>query len=447
MSENYDLRDQFDKAVQPTVTSGQLPPLMSDRSFIGMTVTQFLGAFNDNLFKQLMLLLSLKVAVVDRQPLAMLVFSVPFLLFSGYAGFLSDRHSKRSVIVASKIAEIFVMLLGMTAFLVYGKLGFAGLLAVLFLMGTQSAFFGPGKYGILPEMLRQEDLPRANGIILMTTFLAIIFGTASAGFLSSYVTGDAANVDAATATQYWRASAICVLIAIVGAGTSLAIRRLQPSSPQLRLSASVFAVSSDTLKLLRQDRPLVTALLASCMFWMLAGVTQQAVNSFGMHQLEIGDDKTSILAASIGIGIALGAVVAGRLSRSPTDFRVMNWGAWGMVIFLGLLALPGSQHGHLWGFSWSIGLLVVVGISTGMFAIPLQVFLQSRPPMGYKGRLIAAMNQANFLAIVLSSGVYWGFDLLVRQLGWNRSPIFAFTALIMLPVAIFYRPKSETVKP
>lgn len=117
-----------------------------------------------------------------------------------------------------------------------------------------------------------------------------------------------------------------------------------------------------------------------------------------------------------------------------------------MVIFLGLLALPGSQHGHLWGFSWSIGLLVVVGISTGMFAIPLQVFLQSRPPMGYKGRLIAAMNQANFLAIVLSSGVYWGFDLLVRQLGWNRSPIFAFTALIMLPVAIFYRPKSETTK-
>ncbi len=151
-----------------------LPPLYRDASFWGMTITQFLGAFNDNLFKQLMLLLALKVSLADRQPLAMLVFSAPFLLFSGFAGFLSDRYSKRWIIVLSKIAEIAAMLLGMVGFFFYDKVGFTGLLVVLFLMGTQSAFFGPGKYGILPEMLRTSDLPRANGIILMTTFLAII---------------------------------------------------------------------------------------------------------------------------------------------------------------------------------------------------------------------------------------------------------------------------------
>src|SRR5687768_11130244 len=163
-------------------------PLFRDRSFWGMTATQLLGAFNDNLFKQLMLLLAIPVGAAaaqkaDEQGLATMIFSLPFVLFSGFAGYLSDRHSKRNVIVACKLAEIGIMLLGMIGFLAYGMTGYSGLLVVLFLMGTHSAFFGPGKYGILPELFREHDLPKANGVILMTTFLAIIFGTASAGLM------------------------------------------------------------------------------------------------------------------------------------------------------------------------------------------------------------------------------------------------------------------------
>src|SRR5690606_22896954 len=128
-------------------------------SFVGFIATQFLGAFNDNLFKQLMLLLAIPAVAVgqaageaaqgaDLQGVATIVFGIPFVIFGGVAGYLADRFSKRRVIVLSKVAEIVVMVLGLFAFLLAPSIGFSGLWVVMFLMGTQSAFFGPGKYGI-----------------------------------------------------------------------------------------------------------------------------------------------------------------------------------------------------------------------------------------------------------------------------------------------------------
>ncbi len=447
----------------------QLPGLYHDRSFWGMTITQFLGAFNDNLFKQLMLLLALKVAVADRQPIAMLVFSAPFLLFSGFAGFLSDRYSKRLIIVLSKVAEIGAMLLGLVGFYFYDQVGFVGLLVVLFLMGAQSAFFGPGKYGILPEMLRKSDLPRANGVILMTTFLAIIFGTAAAGLLSE-LAGEgqpavaavtespvsATNSDLTTTSQpgavpsanvavqrLWIGSLICVVIAVIGTLTSLLVRAVPASSPGLRFSPSALTVPADTLRMLRADRPLMGALFASCVFWLVAGIAQPTVNSLGKRQLELTDKLTSLLAACVAIGIAAGAVAAGRLSRGRTDFRLMRFGGWGLVVMLLVLSLPGTQHGHLLGFWGALPALIALGVCAGMYAIPLQVFMQARPPDGQKGRMIAVMNQANWVAILLSAVVYWAFDQIVLALDWNRSPIFAMTALVMLPALLLYHPNDD----
>jgi acyl-[acyl-carrier-protein]-phospholipid O-acyltransferase/long-chain-fatty-acid--[acyl-carrier-protein] ligase len=195
--------------------------------------------------------------------------------------------------------------------------------------------------------------------------------------------------------------------------------------------------------MLAGDRPLCLALLASSMFWMIAGVTQQAVNSLGIKQLELNDQWTSVLVASIGLGIAAGAILAGRLSRGSVDFRVMRRGCWGMVACLLVLSLPGRQHGQLLGFHGSLPLLILLGAAAGMFAIPLQVFLQTRPPAGQKGRMIAVMNQANFAAILLSAGVYALFDRIAIHQVWNRSAIFAMTAALLLPLAAFYRPQQE----
>jgi MFS family permease len=419
-----------------------MPRLYRDSSFWGMTVTQFWGAFNDNLFKQLMLLLSLKVAVQDRQHIAMAVFSMPFVLFSGFAGFLADRYSKRTIVVLSKFAEILVMALGMAAFLSFGSYGFAGLLVVLFLMGTQSAFFGPGKYGILPEMLREDDLPRANGLILMTTFLAIIFGAASAGFFSDLAAEGSVSIDTA-AQRMWIASAVCIGIAVVGTATSLLVRKVPPAMPGLPFRWSALSIPDETRRMLRNDRPLLGALLASSVFWLVAGVANLAVNSLGKSQLMLTDLKTSLMVASIGIGIASGAVLAGRISRGHADFGVMRVGGCGLVISLFALALPGPFHGHLLGFRGSVAALVILGMFAGMYAIPLQVFMQSRPPRDLKGRMIAVMNQANFIAILLSAVVYWLFDRLVEWQDWNRAVIFALTALVMLPSVVWYHPREN----
>ena len=429
-----------------------LPPLHRDRAFAGIATTQFLGALNDNLFKQMLLLLALAVlkkrgeGSIDPQWLGMLVFSLPFLLFSGYAGYLSDRFSKRTIIVLAKVGEIVVMSAGLIAFatygMTYGQFGLAGVFVVLWFMGTQSALFGPSKYGILPEMLRRRDLSRANGFILMTTFLAIIIGVALAGMFCKSLIDEERPIEQ-LGSQLWMASIVCIGIAVVGTLTATLIRRLKPANPSLQFNAGSLTIPADTRAMLRRDRPLMTALLVSSVFWMVAGVAQPSVNSLGMIQLRLDEMQTSFMAGGVGIGIALGCVLAGWLSGDRVDFRIVRVGAWGIVGCLLVMSLPGANNGHWLGYPGSLPVLILLGVSTGMFAVPLQVFLQARPPDGQKGRIIAVMNQANFTGIIASSFVYLAFDRLVTAIDWPRCAIFAFTAALMLPVAVFYHPKSE----
>lgn len=454
-------------------------PLSRDASFWGMVWTQFLGAFNDNLFKQLMLLLAIPVAVAavaepkqahpvgdvdveiadenaanndkapdkkgDGQALATIVFSLPFVLFSGFAGYLSDRYSKRTIINLSKIAEIVIMALGMFGFLMFRTSGYSGLLFVLFLMGTQSAFFGPGKYGILPELFAPFNLPKANGTIVMTTFMAIILGTVTAGILKDGLL-DADQPLMEQASHLWIGSAICIVIAVVGTATSFMVRKVKPAAPTLKLTASSFAIPGETRRALFSDRHLVCAILASSVFWLVSGIAIQAVNSLGITQLKLNSTKTSLLAGVIAIGIAVGAMVAGKISNGKTDFRIVRAGMWGLVVWLLLLSISRAGGVHLLGFVGSLPVLILLGFSAGFFAIPLQVFIQSRPADDQKGQMIAVMNQANFIAILLSGVVYLGFDKLVDAQDWPRSYIFAMMALLVLPMAIFYRPTNDILK-
>jgi MFS family permease len=424
---------------------------LSNPSFVGFISTQFLGAFNDNLFKQLMLLLAIPVAAqaanqaaaadaqgADLQGIATIVFGVPFVIFGGVAGYLADRFNKRRVIVLSKFAEIAVMGLGLIAFLLAPRIGFSGLWVVMFLMGTQSAFFGPGKYGILPEMMQPNQLARANGIVLMTTFIAIIFGTAVAGPLKDLLdTGQADRLIAAQ--QLWVASVICIGIAVLGTLVSFLIWRVPAAEPGLKFSREYIFVPKPMRLLLRVDRPLLLALGASCVFWLIAGLTVQAVNSLCKVQLGMTDTRTSLMVALISIGIAVGGAAAGYLSRSGSDDRVIRIGTWGVVACCAVLSLTLPGVGLLVG-RWGLPvMLVLLGAAAAFFAIPIQVFLQARPPAELKGRMIAVMNQANFLAIVISGVLYMLLDRLVIEMAWPRSALFAAMALLFLPVAIFFR--------
>jgi len=263
---------------------------------------------------------------------------------------------------------------------------------VLFLMGTQSAFFGPSKYGILPEMLRNEDLPRANGIFLMLTFLAIIFGTAAAGMLLEEL-----------GSRVWLASLVCVGIAILGTLTSLLVRSTPIADANLRFRWSMLGVSRDMVALLKRDRALLMALVVSSLFWMIGGIVQQTVNALGKTQLGLGDGPTSVMAASIGLGIAMGCVTGGILSRGCINPRVVKTGAVGICLTLVVLALPGGQHRHLLGYPGSVPALIVLGLFTGIFIVPIQVALQSLPPKQEKGRMIGLMNQCSWVGDALGN--------------------------------------------
>ena len=228
--------------------------------------------------------------------------------------------------------------------------------AVLFFMAAQSAFFGPAKYGILPEMLRDRDLPRANGFMLMTTFLAIIFGTAVAGLLlADYRTPEqiaaaaelpqpdrVAAEQKRVASQLWMGSVACIGIAIVGTLTSLWVRRVRIANPNLQFTPEALTVPKDMIDLMRSDRPLCMALLVSSMFWLLAGLVPPAVNSLGKLVLQVGDDNTSYLSAMIGVGIAVGCVIGGLVSGGKVDFRLLKVGSFGLLVTLAIVAIPAS---------------------------------------------------------------------------------------------------------
>jgi MFS family permease len=511
-----------------TTGDADLPSLFADPAFHGLNVAQFLGAFNDNLFKQLILLLAV-------------------------SGGSAAAASSSSTVSGSGLLILF---------------------GVLFLMGAQSTFFGPGKYGILPEMLRGIDLPRANGTLLMMTFIAIIFGVAAAGQLAT-----------AFGHRLWAACLVCVGIAIVGTAAALFIRKVPAANPQLKLTPDCFFIPREIRKLLVECPGLLVAMLVGSMFWFVGGMVQPSVNALGKIQLGQNEFWTSLLNAAVGLGIAIGCVTAGMLSKGRVNFKVMRVGAIGIVVCLVLLSLPSSLSAwsetaasvsgavpiqdrqglamfcfavpfllfsgiagfiserrskrtiviaakvaeilimllgvvvfasyvipagessrvkdqstevadvnvgqapaclpeiavrltsfqdtareagrqepalhrtapqkqvsasqsfppatHLLGYWGSMVVLLAVGIFTGFFALPIQVFVQSQPPPGAKGRTIAAQNFINWLFIVGSALSYMVVSRTVDALALPRCTQFIIPAVVMLPIAIFYHPKNR----
>jgi MFS family permease len=442
----------------PTIPSR---PLFKDKSFWSLLWTQFLGAFNDNVFKQIVLLLAIQTAVTaagqssgrDWQGWATTVFSLPFVVLSGLAGFLSDKYPKRRVIVLSKVAEIVVMFLGLLAFLNYNYWGAIGTWTVLFLMGAQSTFFGPGKYGILPEVFDHRDLPKANGLILMTTFLAIIFGTVVAGFLFdkiikkpatslTVVEGGESPTVVATAVQadgLWPASVICIIIAVVGTMTSLGIRPTKSAQPNSKLGIDDWGLAAPVRSMLWNDPPLLKALLVSCVFWMVSGLVLPTVNRLGRDQLLVSAFMTSLLPSATALGIMGGSILSGIFLKKLSPTGQVSLGLGGMVATMVFLGGWTAKGGHWLGYGGCFGLLVVLGLFAAIYAVPLQVFLQGRPPSELKGRMIGTMNQANFVGVLVSGPLYQAMEAFASAMGWPISSLFWMLAICFLPLAILYR--------
>ncbi len=363
--------------------------LKIDRSFAWLNATQFFGAANDNLFRGLLIFLLIGRLGQDKasmvSSIAGFVFVVPFLLFTPYAGTLADRYSKRTIVVLAKVAEIVLMTLGILSFWVGNPVFCYG---VLFLMCAQSAFFGPSKYGIVPELVEQHQLSRANGLLEGMTYLAIVLGVAAAPALAQM-----------TNKNFVLAGIGCVAVAVVGTMTSLFIRKT-PAGGQESQSHLFFAIDIwRTLRSIRADGNLLAAVFAAAAFMFMAGFAQINLIPYGIATLEGYDEiKSGYLFVIAAVGIGAGSVWAGRLSGRALESGLIPFG---MLLFGG-----GSMGLAMSESKAAIFILIfLTGFGAGLYIVPVQTFIQLRAKRETLGRIIAASNSLGFIGVALAAGM------------------------------------------
>ena len=372
--------------------SGHYRDLLKSRGFEAFLWTQFLGAFNDNAYKYVVSVLAVGMAASQAAGSRYLseglaVFILPFFLFSGYAGHLADVHNKRTVLIATKFFEIFAMAMAFFAFFAHR---IPVMMAVLFLTSLQATFFSPAKYGIVPEMLPDRDLSRANGLLEMSTFVAAILGTSIGGVMLYTWRTHPSNI-----------GFILIAIAVAGSLASLGITRVPDSGARQPFRLNPWAEVAIGLRRLWSDKPLWYTVVGISYFWFLGALVQTLLVLFGSQVLRVDERWTAALAAFLAVGIGAGSVAAGRLSGDKVELGLVPLGSIGIGFFA--FALSWSPPSY---FASAVS-LTLLGFAGGVFSVPLNAFLQQKSGADEKGRLIATNNFLNTAGILLASGSMW----------------------------------------
>lgn len=387
------------------------------RSFYLLNATQFLGALNDNIFKLLVIYLLIHVkgpaSANTILSLAGAIFVIPFLLFSSGAGVLADRISKRTIIVSTKILEVLIMLFGVL--FVHFEWEF-GTFAALFFMACQSAIFGPSKYGIIPELVEPKMVSKANGSLTSFTYLAIILGT----FLASFIT-DITNKNFVVETSF------CVFIAILGLMTSLGISRTAPQRSTKKINPFFLYEIYQTLKAAWKIPHLLPCIFGSAFFLFIGAFTQLNIIPFAMQSLHLSEVGGGYLFLSTAVGIAVGAVLAGQLSKDKVEPGLSCISGFLISFFFILLFL----------FSWSliatIIILALLGIVGGGYLIPFDSYLQINSPDEKRGQVIAASNFFSFIGVLMAAFCLY---FISEELGFSAESGFFLMGMISFIVTI-----------
>ncbi|MHC5211617.1 MAG: MFS transporter [Planctomycetota bacterium] len=399
--------------------------------FRAYLATQFLGAFNDNAFKFLLLSLITTWAAGDLVEEGLLkmkaqaYFAFPFILLAGWAGALADRYRKSAIFVGAKLTEVLLMASVVAAFvLLAGGAQLEVLLGLLFLMGAQSTFFGPAKYGYLAEMVEERELSRANGLVSMTTFVAIIMGQ---------IVGPAI-FDAFPGRLELGALAL-VGFALLGTITALFIPRAEAAHPKGEL-LNPFPGLIRTGREVAANPNLLYTVLGIGHFYLLAALLQ--ILLFSYAETVLGSSKTgagAFVAITLA-GIAAGSLLAVRWSERKVELGLVPLGALGMSVFLFVLSsvpTPAvAAEGEVAGlFTWLFASLSVfgLGLAGGLFIVPLNANLQILAPETAKGRFMAFGNMVSFVGIFLSAGVLGLLGLLELGARQQALAVAIFTVL------------------
>ncbi|MCL9783090.1 MFS transporter [Vibrio sp. S4M6] len=417
----------------PTQENGSL---LRQKRFLPYFITQFFGAFNDNVFKNVLLIF---VAFSSTQALPMSsnlfinlaagLFILPFFLFSASAGVLADKYEKSNYIRKVKIFEIVIMTFGAIGFITnsYGIL-----LILLFLMGTQSAFFGPVKYALLPQHLKAKELVPGNALVETGTFLAILIGTIGAGFIAS------------AEQAKWLAGISVILFAVLGYLASRHIPIAPASAPELTFRWQPVKHTKTTLSIAKTDKVIFQSIMAISWFWFLGATYLTQFPNFTKVYLHGGESAVSFLLALFSIGIAVGSQLCDKLSGHRIEIGIVPIGSLGITVFGFLIAysiphdLP--QFSSLYSFISYPGLwpvfacLLLLGASGGVFIVPLYALIQHRSKVNQRAQIIAALNIYNALYMVGSAVLA---IVALSVLGLSIPALFVLIAIINFAITIY----------
>lgn len=392
-------------------------PKHSLKGFWSLFLTQFQGAFNDNAFKIIVILMVLGKATADNwAPLVGFVFAVPFILFSAFAGQLATRFSKRTVTVSTKVAELGIMILAILGFVFDSD---AMLVVVVFLLSTQSAFFGPSKYGLLPELLPERRLSWGNGVIQFGTTMAIIAGTVIAGVLKDQFEGN----------QHW-SGVVLLGLSVVGLLCSTRISHVKPAAPDHQMRVNPMPELANSFEIIRRDRPLFLAVMGESFFWLLGALIQFCLMFYG-KELELSDIKIGFMNGALACGIGFGCFLAGFLSRNKIAYGFVRIGVIGLMISILMIPLL-----KLDTFPSMAACLAAVGFFGGFYLVPLATTVQQRPDIKEKGAVIALSSTISFVGVALASLIYY---VCKTQLGFSLLQIFMVCGAMTFAAGIYLR--------
>lgn len=415
--------------------------LLATRRFLPLFITQFLGAFNDNLFKNaLVMLVAYKAAYEPAQiqflvTLAAALFILPYFLFSATAGQLADKFDRARIARITKLWEIIIVAVGAVGFLGHHA---EFLLFVLFGLGAQSTFFGPVKYALLPQHLRDDELVAGNAYIEAGTFLAILLGTITGGVLIMRESGEVLVVG------------VSVAVALVGYASSWFIPKAPAPMPALKVGWNIARESWRMVAHDRKNKRVFHCILGISWFWLVGATFLSQFPVFAKELLRADETVVTLLLAVFSVGIGLGSFLSSWLARGEISSKFVPMACFGMSVFMWDLfwvssGLPAHSAAELIGAGEFmihfahiriIADLFLIAVCGGVFIVPLYAIMQHDSAPETRARTIATNNIINAFFMVVSAVVV---VVLLQMLNLSLAQLWLVMAITNFAVAIWVR--------
>ena len=415
--------------------------LFKHRRFSAMFFTQFLGAFNDNIFKQALILvltytaasqLGMEVSILNN--LAAMLFILPYFLFSALAGQIADKYEKSKLTQFIKLLELVIMAIAAIGFVFEW---YALLFVALFLMGTHSTFFGPIKYAYLPQAMNKDELVGANGLFQMGTSLAILVGMIVAGVLTQL-----------SQSLYW-ISATVLVVAVFGYLAARYIPNMPAMQPTLKINWNIITTSLSTVRYLYSLPFLFFVVLGNSWFWFYGATFLTQVPEFSKVILNGDESVVIFLLTLFSVGVSIGSLLCKSFTKNQVSLRLLPFGIAGLSIFavdlyFSLSALDiNVNNGTLLGISDLFGIsgswrvfidLFFLGFSGGLYIVPLYASMQAYAPKSHRARVVGANNIFNAIFMV-TSAIF--AIVILNTLGLSLPQLFMVTGLLNIAFGAF----------